>query len=41
MIKDTRAYAARGRDTPEPLLASPGKISAMGKQFLAFIKSPE
>ena len=40
MIKDTRPYAARGRDTPEPLISSPWEISGMGKQFLTFIKSP-
>lgn len=40
MIKDTRAYAARGRDTSDPLINSQWDITPMGEQFLAFIKSP-
>jgi hypothetical protein len=40
MIKDTRMYAARGRDTTDALLQAPWEMTAMGKQFLAFIESP-
>jgi glycine/serine hydroxymethyltransferase len=41
MIKDTRPYAARDRDAEMPLINCQWDISAMGKQFLAFIKLPD
>jgi hypothetical protein len=41
MIRDTRPYVARGRDTGQPLLNEPWEMSGMGKQFLRFIKTPK
>lgn len=37
LIKDTRAYAARGRDTGEALIINQWDVSSLGKQFLTFI----
>lgn len=41
LIKDSRPYAARGRDTPESLVTYQWDVTNLGKQFLEFIKSPE
>ena len=37
LIKDTRAYAARGRDSVEALVVNRWDVSALGEQFLQFI----
>jgi hypothetical protein len=39
LLKDTRPYAARGRDTGESLLEFVWKLSNLGDQFLRFISS--
>jgi hypothetical protein len=41
LINDTRPYAARNRDDPESLVFHRWDVTNLGKQFLAFIKSPE
>jgi hypothetical protein len=37
LLKDSRAYAARGRDTPDALIVDRWDVTNLGKQFLAFI----
>jgi hypothetical protein len=37
LIKDTRAYAARGRDSVEALVVDRWDVSELGQQFLQFI----
>jgi hypothetical protein len=41
LIDDTRPYVARNRDAPESLVYYQWDLTNLGKQFLAFIKSPE
>jgi len=40
LIQDTRAIAARGRDSEEALVISNWPISGLGKQFLDLISNP-
>jgi hypothetical protein len=37
LIKDTRAYAARGRDSDDALIVNRWDISNLGQQFLVFV----
>jgi hypothetical protein len=37
LIKDTRAYAARGRDSDDALIVNRWDISNLGQRFLAFV----
>jgi hypothetical protein len=37
LIKDTRAYAARGRDSDDALIVNRWDISNLGQQFLTFV----
>lgn len=41
MLRDTRPYAARGRDDAEALVSYNWEVTNLGRQFLEFIKSPE
>jgi len=41
LLRDTRPYAARERESPEALIIYDWEVSQLGKQFLEFIKSPE
>jgi hypothetical protein len=41
LIKDPRPNEARGKDSPIPLINCTWQVSALGKQFLDFIKAPE
>jgi hypothetical protein len=40
LIKDTRPYAARGRDSVEALVVNRWDVSPLGEQFLRFISPP-
>jgi hypothetical protein len=40
LLKDTRPYVARNRETSDILLMEPWQVTDLGGQFLAFIKSP-
>jgi hypothetical protein len=40
LIKDTRPYAARGRDSVEALVINRWDISTLGEKFLRFISPP-
>jgi hypothetical protein len=40
LINDTRPSTARNRETSDSLVALNWDVSELGKQFLAFIKSP-
>jgi hypothetical protein len=40
LIKDSRPYEARGRETAEALVICDWKVSDLGAQFLKFIQSP-
>ena len=41
LLRDTRPYAARGRDDGEALVYYGWEVTNLGRQFLEFIKSPE
>lgn len=41
LVNDTRPYVARNRDTNDALVMEPWELSNFGRQFLAFITSPE
>jgi hypothetical protein len=40
LIKDTRPYAARGRDSDEALIVNQWDVSTLGRKFLEFVGSP-
>jgi hypothetical protein len=40
MLRDTRPYAARGRDDAEALVYYDWEVTNLGRQFLEFIQSP-
>jgi hypothetical protein len=41
LLRDTRPFAARDRDSPEALVIYDWEVTNLGRQFLEFIKSPE
>jgi hypothetical protein len=41
LIRDTRPYAARGRDGYDSLIVQPWEITSLRTQFLKFITAPE
>ena len=41
LLKDTRAYTARGRDTIDALIVDRWDVTNLGKQFLTFISKVE
>jgi len=41
LLRDTRPYAARGRDDAEALVYYDWEATNLGREFLEFIKSPE
>jgi hypothetical protein len=40
LLRDTRAYLSQNRDSGDPLINLGWEVTNLGKQFLAFIKSP-
>ena len=40
LIRDTRPYAARGRDSDDSLVVNDWEVSALGKQFLDLVSNP-
>jgi hypothetical protein len=40
LIQDTRAYAARGRDSAEALVVYDWRVSDLGKQFMDLVSTP-
>jgi hypothetical protein len=40
LIRDTRPYAARGRDSDDSLVINDWEVSSLGKQFLDLISNP-